>query len=101
MLPRVFKGRKLLVASIGVAAVTYACNKEQERPYPVGNLMAPMRYDAGEPVMEDSGHAPADDMAVTSGNLMAPPPIVVDAGSAASGAGKLDAGGRPDAGKKK
>lgn len=98
MPPRMFKGRKLLVASIGVAAVTYACNKEQERPQPVGNLMAPVPFDSGAPApttdSPDSGTAGGaklNDIGMTSGNLVAPPPMPLDAGSPA----------KPDAGKKK
>lgn len=90
MPPRVFKGRKLLIASIGVAAVTYACNKEQPRPEPVGNLMAPMPMDSGAPApttdSADSGNAgptKLNDIGVTSGNLVAPPPMPMDAGSPA------------------
>lgn len=51
---RIVRSRKLLVASIGVASVMYAC----EKPYPPGNLVAP-------PPTPDAG-------IVTSGNLMAP-----------------------------
>jgi hypothetical protein len=51
---RIVRSRKLLVASIGVASVLYAC----EKPYPPGNLVAP-------PPEPDAG-------IVTSGNLMAP-----------------------------
>ena len=55
---RTMSGRKLLVASLGVASVMYGCKKD----YPPGNLMAP----------------PTDTGMVTSGNLVAPPPM--DAG---------------------
>ncbi len=48
-------GRKLLVASVGVASVMYGCEKQ----YPPGNLMAP----------------PPSTGIVTSGNLVAPPPM--------------------------
>ena len=93
MAPRVFKGRKLLIASIGVAAVTYACTKEQERRYPVGNLMAPAPYDAGSPMADakDAGSSALtpSDLGMTSGNLVAPPPTPA---STDAGAGKLDAG---------
>lgn len=53
---RIVRSRKLLVASVGVASVLYAC----EKPYPPGNLVAP------PPAEPDAGM-------VTSGNLMAPP----------------------------
>jgi hypothetical protein len=97
MPPRMFKGKKLLVASIGVAAVSYACNKEQPRPEQVGNLMAPMPTDSGAPVATpdtaDAG-VPSTDIGIVSGNLVAPPPPPpVDAGSKAAS--------KPDAGKKK
>jgi len=55
---RIVQSRKLLVASIGVATVLYACEKREA--YPPGNLMPP------EPQI-DAGM-------VTSGNLVAPPP---------------------------
>ena len=100
MTPRIFKGRKLLIASIGVAAVNYACAKEPP-PGHVGNLMGPTPYDSGAPAptedAQDAGIAPATPSAlapgatldhhVTSGNLMPPPP--------------RDAGSPADAGKKK
>jgi len=59
-------GRKLLVASVGVAAISYvACTTTQTS----GNLMAP----------ETDAAADAEpDAPVTSGNLMPPPPV--DAG---------------------
>ncbi len=63
-------GRKLLVASIGVAAVTYvACSDSGSETS--GNLMAPP--DAG-----------SQDDQFTSGNLVAPEPD--DAGDAANDA---------------
>jgi len=91
-----FKGRKLLVASIGVAAVSYACNKEQPRPEQVGNLMGPEPVDSGAPVATantaDAGLPPTD-IGIVSGNLVAPPPPSLDAGT--------KPGSKPDAGKKK
>src|SRR5438874_1242356 len=55
--PRAPKGRKLLVASLGVAAISYvACKSETS-----GNLVAPDNYDSS---VEDSPVA----------NLVAPPP---------------------------
>ena len=59
---RIVQSRKLLIASVGVATVLYACEKN----YPPGNLMAP------EP-------APIEAGMVTSGNLVAPPPEAHDA----------------------
>lgn len=72
--------RKLLVASVGVAAVNYmvACDK----PPTSGNLPAPQIVDAAPPVPSDippaAGNLPAPPpsatiIAPTSGNLMAPP----------------------------
>jgi hypothetical protein len=56
------KRRKLLVASLGVAAVAYGCRREQP---PVGNLMP----------------APADDASIMPpGNLVAPPATPPDGG---------------------
>lgn len=90
--PRPRIGRKLLVATIGVATVTYvACNDETSvgnlMPYPqqdssvsdspVGNLVAP---DVQNDV--DQSDSPV-------GNLIAPP---VDAGDAGDG-GDADGGG--------
>lgn len=65
MRSRVVPGRKLLVASIGVAAVSYvACSTTPETS---GNLVAP-------PVDAAGGDAPSD-AASSSGNLMPPPPV--------------------------
>ena len=58
MKKRVVQSRNLLVASVGVASVLYACDKRDA--YPPGNLVAP----------------PPDPSMVTSGNLVAPPPQV-------------------------
>lgn len=73
------KGRKLLVASLGVAAVSYACAKTPERPEMTGNLVAPMpEPDAGEPTAPTIPSAPE-----MTGNLMPPqpePPPAPDAG---------------------
>ena len=61
MVPRRRLAKKLLVASVGVAAVSYvvACNKQ-----PVGNLAMPAADAADMPAV---------------GNLMAPPPPPIDA----------------------
>ena len=61
MKKRIVQSRKLLVASIGVASVLYACEKREA--YPPGNLVAP-----------------PPDTVVTSGNLVAPPPQTDAAG---------------------
>ena len=84
MPPNVFKGRKLLIASIGVAAVTYACNNEPGQPRPVGNLMPPTPYDAGTPTVDvkDAGSPNATNLGMTSGDVVAPPPLPADAGAA-------------------
>ncbi len=55
MVPRRRVARKLLVASLGIAAVAYGC----KRAGPTGNLMPPPPHDA---------------MTVPPGNLMPPPP---------------------------
>lgn len=69
-------GRKLLVASLGVAAVSYAaaCHGTKE-PEQVGNLVAPQP----EPSAEQP--PPQPEPPETAGNLMAPPePPPPDAG---------------------
>jgi hypothetical protein len=75
--------RKLLVAAVGVAAVSYvACGGITEGTQTSGNLMA---YDAGQDL--ESGGFP------TSGNLMAPADAtVVDSGDAGADAAPDDAG---------
>ncbi|MBL9113120.1 MAG: hypothetical protein JNM74_27790, partial [Myxococcales bacterium] len=55
---RTVKSRKLLVASVGVATVLYACEKRD--PYPPGNLMAPV------PAL-DAAPAPSETAPPTSG----------------------------------
>ncbi len=90
MKKRMVAGRKLLVASIGVASVLYGCEKREAHPpgnlvapppdtvVTSGNLMAPQPVDAAPPVPEAKTPEPAKDAGpiqiVTSGNLMAPPP---------------------------
>ncbi len=67
-------GRKLLIASLGVAAVSYvACQGETS-----GNLVAPPGTDASTDGSAETNDAADKDQFVTSGNLVAP---VVDAGS--------------------
>jgi hypothetical protein len=76
MNPRPRSARKLLVASIGVAAVTYACGggggSGPGTHEPVGNLVAP------EPTPAADSGATAPDAAGPPeepvGNLVAPPP---------------------------
>lgn len=76
---RIVRSRKLLVASVGVASVLYAC----EKPYPPGNLVAP-------PPDPDAGM-------VTSGNLMAPPEPQPSATTTASAIEPIDASKPPTA----
>jgi hypothetical protein len=59
--------RKLLLASIGVAAVSYAC--ERRSPEPVGNLVAPPP--PPESAQPEPEPAPPEEPV---GNLVAPPP---------------------------
>lgn len=59
-------GRKLLVASLGVAAVSYACSTSETS----GNLMPPDPTDAD--TSNDAGTE--EDAFIGSGNLMPPPP---------------------------
>lgn len=88
-------GRKLLVASVGVAAISYvACTTTTS-----GNLVAPegdasAEEDGGSDALVTSGNLmppPADakaDAPVTSGNLMPPPPVDGgDGGDASEDAG--------------
>ena len=88
MAKRIVVGRKLLVASLGVATLTYvactspssgnlmfpddaaAADAKADGPVTSGNLMPPPPVDA------------AADAPVTSGNLMPPPPF--DAGNDSS-----------------
>ncbi len=79
MAKRIVVGRKLLVASLGVAAISYvacttsttvgdagadaAADAKADGPVTSGNLMPPPPVDA------------AADAPVTSGNLMPPPPV--------------------------
>lgn len=99
---RTVKSRKLLVASVGVATVLYACEKKD--PYPPGNLMAPV------PAL-DAAPAPSETAPPTSGNLMPPPePSIADhppgnlmppppPEPSDAGAKKKDAGATRDPGK--
>lgn len=75
------RARKLLVASVGVAAISYvACSTETS-----GNLMAPYDSDAGSRRRHRRRQA---DAPPTSGNLMPPPP----ADAAADATDASDAG---------
>lgn len=66
------RGRKLLIASVGVAAVSYvACNGT----YTTGNLVPPPQEDAATDAASDADSAPEDSgnyMDVVA-NLIAPP----------------------------
>ena len=68
------RGRKLLIASVGVAAVSYvACNGRG--PYTTGNLVPPPQEDAATDAASDADAAPEDSgnyMDVVA-NLIAPP----------------------------
>lgn len=61
--PRVLKSRKILIASIGVATVTYACGP-QPVPPTSGNLVPPPKVDSG-----------VVNPPPTSGNLVPPPSL--------------------------
>ena len=75
MAPRRRVPKKLLIASVGVAAVSYvACNKPEAQP--VGNLMPAPQMDA--------------EALVPPGNLM-PPPAQPDAQTTAAGSATADA----------
>lgn len=62
-------GRKLLVASAGVAAVSYVVACHNEPPQTTGNLMAP------DPTAEPSASPPSSAPPDIVGNLVAPPPF--------------------------
>jgi hypothetical protein len=73
MPPRRRTGRKLLIASIGVAAIAYGCSKDPKQPEPVGNLVAP-------PPPPDAGAEtqPAQTLPVQT---VTPPAATPDAGA--------------------
>ena len=72
---RPLRGRKLLIATLGVATLNLAACKKP-LPEPVGNLMPPQPEVIHPPV----------------GNLMAPPPRNLDAGTPDSDAGSVKLG---------
>jgi hypothetical protein len=92
MAKRIVVGRKLLVASLGVAAISYvACTTSQTSPDGGSDADAAADANADGPVTSGNLMPPppvdaAADAQVTSGNLMPPPPV--DAGND----GSTDAG---------
>lgn len=58
--------RKLLIATVGVAAINYLACESKEDLFTSGNLVSP-KYDA------------TADQFISSGNLMAPPDAALDA----------------------
>jgi hypothetical protein len=84
--------RKILIASIGAATVTYALTACDKQPHTTGNLMYPQFEDAAAPILDaESASVGASDatatgvllapgldaqavLIATSGNLMAPTP---------------------------
>jgi hypothetical protein len=68
------KGKRLLVAAIGVATASYVgssgCNRAQVGTATSGNLMAPPPAEAAVPSPDGAGDA---EPIQPSGNLMAPP----------------------------
>ncbi len=90
-MPRILTGRKLLVASLGVAAVSYAgCSTSSV----VGNLGPGVEVDSGD--VDDSSHTFGD---VAVGNLAAPDVIQIADGPVGNLAPPnfLDAGDASDA----
>jgi hypothetical protein len=75
--------RKLLVAAVGVAAVSYVGCNSIDSGRTSGNLMSP------EP--QEAGQFPPGPFPPTSGNLMAPDAQVVDAADDGAEAGASDA----------
>lgn len=80
LFPKVVRGKKLLVASVGVAAISYACSTSSG--VSSGNLMAP-NHDSGS-----TTDGPSDDALISSGNLAAP----VDSGMVEDSGQSGDAG---------
>lgn len=72
---RTVPGRKLLIASIGVAAVSYVACATPAPPTPetTGNLMPPQTMDAAPPLTPTA--TASELLPPTSGNLVAPPPV--------------------------
>lgn len=98
--PKKTTARKLLVASLGVASVSYvamACGKEN---HPItGNLPAPTAFGSEKPPLGTASASGAPSLPVTSpvtGNLPAPPPVDAGAKPAAADAGKAADGGKGD-----
>jgi hypothetical protein len=102
------RGKRLLVAAVGVATVSYALGQAgcADDPLPTsGNLMAPS--DGGLTVDEasvtgaaDSGNllpSPPGTITYTSGNLLPPPDASLDAASDASDGDASDASDSSDA----
>jgi hypothetical protein len=81
MVPRRRIARKLLVASLGVAAVSYAVGCEKQ---PVGNLARPAADATAQPSGTLTPPPPIDTGSPPPvvGNLMPPPPPPPDAGDA-------------------
>jgi hypothetical protein len=75
------RGKRLLVASIGVATVSYlalqsGCTDLGEETFTSGNLVAPPLDASVEPVLPGDAARPADagsDALIGSGNLLPPP----------------------------
>ena len=76
-MPKVVRGRKLLVASVGIATISYACSSGTSG--------------SGFP---DANDASTDDVFVSSGNLGVPQDAGVpfDSGQAVDSGADLDAG---------
>ena len=80
---RLLRGRALLVASAGVASIAYiACSNNNGNLVGSGNLMLP--------ATDGAPNDQANDYAISSGNLVAPPPTDAGDGGDASDA-TLDA----------
>jgi len=68
------RGRRLLVASLGVAAVSYVGCKESVTNMPPGNLVAPPPASTDAAAVPVPAPAPSDVPMHPPGNLMPPPP---------------------------
>jgi len=90
--PKIIRGKKLLVASMGVAAISYACGSTVS-----SNNVNPSTFDP------DSGNADGtidDDAMISSGNLAAPVDsgVFQDSGDQGDGGSAADASDGGDAG---
>lgn len=73
------RGKKLLVASVGVATVSFmalqvGCEGDDDAPYPVANLLAPVDASTDYATIRDATLDAAGDAQIDSGRLLPLPP---------------------------